>query len=212
MILNYYKESDNINTAIIGLHGWTGSEHSMVPVAKSMKIPNAKWYIPRAPYDASSGKGYTWFSGSPENGWKTKKSFNLMDKLFNKIIDDGFLPNKIILLGFSMGASLSLRYGLTLDFPLKGIIPIAGVIRDIEDLLNTSSNESKDTPILMIHGKKDSVVDYQNSVHLVNILQNNGFTSHLEIVEGGHIISLPSSRLVKEFINTGSTVNLQLAL
>ena len=135
-----------------------------------------------------------------------------MDQLFNKIIDDGFLPNKIILLGFSMGASLSLRYGLTLDFPLKGIIPIAGVIRDIEDLLNTSSNESKDTPILMIHGKKDSVVDYQNSVHLVNILQNNGFTSHLEIVEGGHIISLPSSRLVKEFINTGSTVNLQLAL
>ena len=101
MILNYYKESDNINTAIIGLHGWTGSEHSMVPVAKSMKIPNAKWYIPRAPYNASSGKGYTWFSGSPENGWKTKKSFNLMDKLFNKIIDDGFLPNKIILLGFS---------------------------------------------------------------------------------------------------------------
>ena len=212
MILNYYKESDNINTAIIGLHGWTGSEHSMVPVAKSMKIPNAKWYIPRAPYDASSGKGYTWFSGSPENGWKTKKSFNLMDKLFNKIIDDGFFPDKIILLGFSMGASLSLRYGLTLDFPLKGIIPIAGVIRDIEDLLNTSSNESKDTPILMIHGKKDSVVDYQKSVHLVNILQNNGFTSHLEIVEGGHIINLRSSRLVKEFINTGSTVNLQLAL
>ena len=212
MILNYYKESDNINTAIIGLHGWTGSEHSMVPVAKSMKIPNAKWYIPRAPYDASSGKGYTWFSGSPENGWKTKKSFNLMDKLFNKIIDDGFLPNKIILLGFSMGASLSLRYGLTLGFTLKGIIPIAGVIRDIEDLLNTSSNQSKHTPILMIHGKKDSVVDYQKSVRLVDILQNNGFTSHLEIVEGGHIISLPSSRLVKEFINTGSTVNLQLAL
>lgn len=212
MILNYYKESDNINTAIIGLHGWTGSEHSMVPVAKSMKIPNAKWYIPRAPYDASSGKGYTWFSGSPENGWKTKKSFNLMDKLFNKIIDDGFLPNKIILLGFSMGASLSLRYGLTLGFTLKGIIPIAGVIRDIEDLLNTSSNQSKHTPILMIHGKKDSVVDYQKSVYLDDILQNNGFTSHLEIVEGGHIISLPSSRLVKEFINTGSTVNLQLAL
>ncbi len=212
MILNYYKESDNINTAIIGLHGWTGSEHSMVPVAKSMKIPNAKWYIPRAPYNASSGKGYTWFSGSPENGWKTKKSFNLMDKLFNKIIDDGFLPNKIILRGFSMGASLSLRYGLTLDFPLKGIIPIAGVIRDIEDLLNTSSNESKHTPILMIHGKKDSVVDYQNSVHLADILQKNGFTSHLEIVESGHIISLHSSRLVKEFINNGSTVNLQLAL
>ena len=76
MILNYYHESDNINTAIIGLHGWTGTEHSMVPVAKSMKISNAKWYIPRAPYNASSGKGYTWFSGSPENGWKTETLLN----------------------------------------------------------------------------------------------------------------------------------------
>ena len=143
MILNFYKESDKINTAIIALHGWTGSEHSMVPVAKSMKVPNAKWYIPRAPYEASSGKGYTWFSGSHENGWKTKKTFNLMDKLFERIIHDGFLPNKIILLGFSMGANLALRYGLKAGFTLKGIISIASVVRDINDLLNNIIRNKK---------------------------------------------------------------------
>ena len=212
MILNYYQESDNINTAIIGLHGWTGTEHSMVPVAKSMKISNAKWYIPRAPYNASSGKGYTWFSGSPENGWKTEKTFNLMDKLFNKIIDDGFSHNKIILLGFSMGASLSLRYGLRLDFSLKGIIPIAGYMRDADELINTSSIKSKQTPILIIHGEKDSVVDYNNSINLTNLLKSNGFTSHLEIVESGHIISIPTSNLVKKFIKTGSISNMESAL
>jgi predicted esterase len=212
MILNYYQESDKINTAIIGLHGWTGTEHSMVPVAKSMKISNAKWYIPRAPYSASSGKGYTWFSGSPEKGWKTKKTFNLMDTLFQEIIDEGFSPNKIILFGFSMGASLSLRYGLSLDYSLKGIIPIAGYIRDTDELLDTSSIESKQTPILMIHGKKDSVVDYHNSINLSNLLKNNGFTSHAEIVESGHIISIPTSNLVKRFIETGSISNLELAL
>ena len=172
MILNYFQESDKIDTAIIGLHGWTGTEYSMVPVAKSMKVPNAKWYIPRAPYNASSGKGYTWFSGSPETGWKSKKTFNLMDKIFNQIINDGFFPNKIILLGFSMGASLAIRYGLTLDVILKGIIPIAGMVRDTEELLDSSSIESKQTPILMIHGKKDSVVDYHNSINLGKILKN----------------------------------------
>ena len=212
MILNYYQESDKISTAIIGLHGWTGTEHSMVPVAKSMKISNAKWYIPRAPYDASSGKGFTWFSGSPENGWKTKKTFNLMDTLFKKIIDDGFSPNKIILLGFSMGASLSLRYGLSLGFSLKGIIPIAGYIRDTDELLNSSSLESKQTPILMIHGKKDSVVDYHNSINLSTLLNSNGFTSNIKIVESGHIISISSSKLVKRFVKTGSISNIELAL
>ena len=210
MILNYYKESDKINTAIIALHGWTGSEHSMVPVAKSMKVPNAKWYIPQAPYEASSGKGYTWFSGSPESGWKTKKTFNLMDKIFDKIIDDGFLPNKIILFGFSMGASVSLLYGLRLSFLLKGIISIAGYIRDTDKLLNTSSIESKQTPILMIHGKKDSVIDYHNSINLDNLLVTNGFRSHLEIVDSGHIISIPTFKLVKKFIKTGSIPNMEL--
>ena len=212
MILNYFQESDIIDTAIIGLHGWTGTEYSMVPVAKSMKVPNAKWYIPRAPYNASSGKGYTWFSGSPETGWKSKKTFNLMDKIFNQIINDGFFPNKIILLGFSMGASLAIRYGLTLDVILKGIIPIAGMVRDTEELLDSSSIESKQTPILMIHGKKDSVVDYHNSINLAKILKNNGYTSHVEIVESGHIISIPTSRLVRNFIKTGSIEKINLAL
>lgn len=212
MILNYFQESDKIDTAIIGLHGWTGTEYSMVPVAKSMKVPNAKWYIPRAPYNASSGKGYTWFSGSPETGWKSKKTFNLMDKIFNQIINDGFFPNKIILLGFSMGASLAIRYGLTLDVILKGIIPIAGMVRDTEELLDSSSIESKQTPILMIHGKKDSVVDYHNSINLAKILKNNGYTSHVEIVESGHIISIPTSRLVRSFIKTGSIEKMNLAL
>ena len=212
MILNYFQESDKIDTAIIGLHGWTGTEYSMVPVAKSMKVPNAKWYIPRAPYNASSGKGYTWFSGSPETGWKSKKTFNLMDKIFNQIINDGFLPNKIILLGFSMGASLAIRYGLTLDVILKGIIPIAGMVRDTEELLDSSSIESKQTTILMIHGKKDSVVDYHNSINLGKILKNNGYTSHVEIVESGHIISIPTSRLVRSFIKTGSIEKINLAL
>ena len=212
MILNYFQESDIIDTAIIGLHGWTGTEYSMVPVAKSMKVPNAKWYIPRAPYNASSGKGYTWFSGSPEIGWKSKKTFNLMDKIFNQIINDGFFPNKIILLGFSMGASLAIRYGLTLDVILKGIIPIAGMVRDTEELLDSSSIESKQTPILMIHGKKDSVVEYHNSINLGKILKNNGYTSHVEIVESGHIISIPTSRLVRSFIKTGSIEKINLAL
>ena len=212
MILNYFQESDKIDSAIIGLHGWTGTEYSMVPVAKSMKVPNAKWYIPRAPYNASSGKGYTWFSGSPETGWKSKKTFNLMDKIFNQIINDGFLPNKIILLGFSMGASLAIRYGLTLNVILKGIIPIAGMVRDTEELLDSSSIESKQTPILMIHGKKDSVVDYHNSINLGKILKNNGYTSHVEIVESGHIISIPTSRLVRSFIKTGSIEKINLAL
>ena len=211
MILNYHQESDKPNIAIIGLHGWTGTEHSMVPVAKTMKIRSAKWYIHRAPYNASTGQGYTWFSGSHESGWKIKKSFNLLDKIVQQVQNDGFNQDNIILFGFSMGGSLSLRYGLEIQSQLRGIIPVAAWVRDPEELINSASMESKQTPILMIHGKDDSVVDYKKSIAAAAEIKNNGFFIHLEIVSGGHIIGIYATNLIKQFIETGRLENLHLA-
>ena len=51
-----------------------------------------------------------------------------------------------------------------------------------------------------------------NSINLAKILKNNGYTSHVEIVESGHIISIPTSRLVRSFIKTGSIEKMNLAL
>ena len=211
MILNYHQESESPRIAVIGLHGWTGSEHSMVPVARAMRIQSAKWYIPRAPYKASAGQGHTWFSGSPEKGWKVKKTFNLLDTLIKQVMNDGFDPDNIILLGFSMGGSLSLRYGLEMQCQLRGIIPVAAWVREPEELINSASMESKQTPILMIHGKDDSVVDHKKSITVAAEMKNNGFSIHLEIVSGGHIISVYATNLIKQFIKTGRLENLDLA-
>jgi len=211
MILNYHQESESPRIAVIGLHGWTGSEHSMVPVARAMRIQTAKWYIPRAPYKASAGQGHTWFSGSPEKGWKVKKTFNLLDALIKQVMNDGFDPDNIILLGFSMGGSLSLRYGLGMQCQLRGIIPVAAWVRESEELINSASMESKHTPILMIHGKDDSVVDHKKSITVAAEMKNNGFSIHLEIVSGGHIISVYATNLIKQFIKTGRLENLDLA-
>jgi len=211
MILNYHQESESPRIAVIGLHGWTGTEHSMVPVARAMRIQSAKWYIPRAPYKASAGQGHTWFSGSPEKGWKVKKTFNLLDTLIKQVMNDGFDPDNIILFGFSMGGSLSLRYGLGMQFQLRGIIPVAAWVREPEELINSASMESKQTPILMIHGKDDSVVDHKKSITVAAEMKNNGFSIHLEIVSGGHIISVYATNLIKQFIKTGRLENLDLA-
>ena len=211
MKLNYHQESNNPNIAIIGLHGWTGTEHSMVPVARAMRIQSAKWYIPRAPYKASAGQGHTWFSGSPDNGWKVKKTFNLLDTLIQQVMNDGFDQDNIILFGFSMGGSLSLRYGLGMQCQLRGIIPVAAWVREPEELINAASMESKQTPILMIHGKDDSVVDHKKSITVATEMKNNGFSIHLEIVSGGHIISVYATNLIKQFIKTGRLENLDLA-
>ena len=200
MILNYFQESDKIDTAIIGLHGWTGTEYSMMPVAKSMKVPNAKWYIPRAPYNASSGKGYTWFSGSDAKGWRYEKTLEMMPKIMQTIIDDGFSPENTFIIGFSMGAGLSMLFASRLPYSIGGVIPIAGYIMKKEHLLSAMTQESLRTPFLMIQGDKDEIITPAQSRETANLLTSVGYSVNYKMFDAKHKIPKNAIPVIKKFI------------
>ena len=102
MIFHTFQDTDAPTRAVLGLHGWTGDELSMESIAKSVSSPLTKWFMPRAPYDADTGDGYTWFSGSDEAGWKYDKTVEMMSTILGTIAEDGFLPNQTFIVGFSM--------------------------------------------------------------------------------------------------------------
>ena len=74
MKINTFQDSKKNKLALLALHGWTGDEFSMEAIANETGPLSAKWYLPRAPYNADTGKGYTWFSGSDEKGWRYNKT------------------------------------------------------------------------------------------------------------------------------------------
>ncbi len=39
-------------TFVIGLHGWTGDEHSLNPISMGVMLHNSLWIFPRAPFNA----------------------------------------------------------------------------------------------------------------------------------------------------------------
>jgi len=200
MIINYFQDSDSPKRAVIGLHGWTGDEHSMVPVAKSMKLEHTKWYMPRAPYKADTGGGYTWFSGSDEIGWKYEKTFELTSTLISHALEDGFAPKNIYLIGFSMGAGLSLHVGLRLDVSIGGIIPIAGFIRNPKRLFNNATQISRQTPILILHGTEDEIISVEDGKKAHDLLNENGYCVHMETYKADHKIPLQSGKIIQGFI------------
>ena len=89
--------------AIIGIHGFNGDENSFDPVVELINFNQASWYLPRAPYLSKwkDKEGNSWFSGNDEIGWEYKKTFSGLHNLIKKIIQHGFLPDKIFLMGFS---------------------------------------------------------------------------------------------------------------
>ncbi|MBT3216181.1 MAG: prolyl oligopeptidase family serine peptidase [Candidatus Marinimicrobia bacterium] len=201
MILNTHQTSNNPEVAILALHGWSGDEDSMVPVAKTMRINDAAWYIPRAPYASSSGNGYTWFSGSDEEGWKYKKSFSLLNNLMSKIRDDGFSNDSIYLVGFSMGASLALEFALRVKYQIGGIIPIAGFIKDEVRLKSDATKASRTTPILILHGEKDDIVHPESGQKTYDFLSEQGYCVKLITFRGGHKIPFSAGEAINTFIS-----------
>lgn len=199
-MINYYQDSERPKRAIIALHGWTGDEHSMVPLAKSIMLQDAKWYIPRAPYKDDVGKGFTWFSGNDETGWQYEKTFELTSELIKQVLHDGFSPPDIYLIGFSMGASLCYYVALRLDFPIGGIIPIAGMIRNPERLFAHATSTSRETPILILHGTEDDIVPIQLGQDAFDLLKNKGFNVSIETYAAKHKIPVVAYDLISDFI------------
>ena len=201
LVKRTYATSDKPDKAIIAIHGWKGDEYVFEQVAKLIDLENSEWFFPRAPYKADSGNGNSWFGGNDEVGWEFDKTFDGMKNLINKIEKSGYSPSKIFLIGFSQGACLAIDFALRLQFSIGGIVAIAGFIKFKERFLSEASNESDDTPILLMHGNQDDIIPIKAGETAYNILLEKGNPIHFERYNAKHKIPLKKMNLINKFIN-----------
>ena len=200
--LHILDSKTNPSTVIIALHGWTGDQFVLEPVANMLKLSSVKWFFPRAPYRAPLKKGFTWFEGSDEKGWSYQKTFDGLDSLFNQIINEGYGKMDIFVMGFSQGACLAMEYVLRLPFSIAGIIPIAGFIKFKDKLKLEHSQESKATKILLMHGEEDKIVELNESKASFKILNDLGYSVDLQTYDAGHKIPLSCRAIIEPFIES----------
>ncbi|MFQ6613008.1 MAG: alpha/beta hydrolase [Fidelibacterota bacterium] len=201
LVLKTFQHQPETEIAIVGLHGWTGDESALMPLVHSINLKSAKWFFPRAPYQADNGTGYTWFSGTDETGWHYKKTWEGLDLLLESIRQEGFFRERIFLLGFSQGATLCMEYGVRLNFPLGGLIPIAGFIKKEEKLNREATMESTKTPVLLLHGQEDKIVTPEGSKKAYEFFLKRGHPVWLELYRAGHKIPLKAAVIIRDFIN-----------
>ncbi|MFH1852774.1 MAG: dienelactone hydrolase family protein [Candidatus Neomarinimicrobiota bacterium] len=186
--------------AIIGLHGWSGDEQSLLPVARGVRCREAHWLLPRGPYPAQDGDGFAWFAGSDRRTWQADRSFILLDELLAGLREDGFAAADIYFCGFSMGACLALEYALRLPHALGGIVPIAGFIRDPQMLAKAATAASRATPVLLLHGAEDEIVPSESSQTAYQFLKDRGQPVTLELYPAAHKIPVDRFGLIRGFI------------
>lgn len=198
MIIESFLEKTPPNSAVIGLHGYTGDEHVLKPILTGINSHHTKWYLPRAPYKNQNGNGNTWFIGNDTDGWQFQKSFDLLNELLNQVIKEGFPKEKVFILGFSQGACLVMEFMVRLPFSIGGIIPIAGFIKFSERFKQDATHQSKNTPVHLFHGENDQIVPFNESEKSSKLFSLLGYDVTLTPYQAKHKIS---TRIMKNIRN-----------
>jgi phospholipase/carboxylesterase len=194
--------------AVVLLHGYGSDGNDLIGLAPYWRetLPEALFVAPNAPMpcDGFAG-GYQWFeidfAGDRLAGRQTgvvKARPVLVEFLEAMWAQTGIRPEDTILGGFSQGAMMVLHVGLSLDKPLMGIVAYSGAFLPPTGYDDPAKAK---TPICIVHGDMDDVVDPKLSAEANTLLVKAGYDVHYAQRPGlGHSIDQQGLDFVTEFI------------
>ncbi len=188
---------------IILLHGVHANGANLAPLADWLKaaLPGADIVAPDAP-DATP-LGFQWFSldavtaeNRPKRLAEARPAF---DALIGRIIAaHGFSDDLrgVALVGFSQGAMMALDALATGRWPVASVVAFSG--RFASPLPCAPSLQ---TPVLLVHGDADDVIDWRESREAEQTLRVLGVSARLHVLPGvDHCITPEGADLAASFL------------
>ena len=198
---DFHKTDTSVDKVIVAIHGWQGDRDSMRPLIKSMKIPNAGWYLLEAPYPVKEGEGWSWSYEISDGNWEIDKPKKLLNHFFSQLFEK-YTSENIYVIGFSQGGLVCLDFVLFLDQPLGGVFPICGFLRQPKVELERFHPSQKKTPVLIGHGKDDDKVPVTASENAYCLLKDQGAKVELFLYNGKHKIGMDYMKKMGNMIQT----------
>ena len=198
------------------LHGYGDNAENFIPLAKYLNdsTMEANFFAPNAPFSVSQyPTGRQWFNPYPngihynEAGLKEKAIMQEECKAsINKLkeyINDYCLLNDLthrdcFLIGFSQGAMIAYELGNFIRKTFAGCVMLSGRILLSRSLDN---NFFIKTPLMIVHGDTDDIVNPVYFTEACKITKSCGFIVEKHLMNGeGHTISSKTLKLVQNFL------------
>lgn len=198
---------------IVLLHGWGANAQDILALAPNLNLPEYQYVFPDAPFQHPySSMGKMWYDLTQDFRFESTPGFRdrpdlstsrqSLTDLLNTLTQELGIPYaRTILGGFSQGGAMTLDVGLTL--PLAGLMVLSGY-------LHAPVTAQTLPPILMMHGKQDTVVPLAAAQRAKNSLVAQGLSvQYQEFDNMGHEISLQVLKQIQAFANKilGNAVN-----
>jgi len=136
-----------------------------------------------------------WYErGGNESHEAVRFALQAFDGFVKEVLERYQVPTgKVVLLGFSQGGAVALRYGLLRPDRFAGIAVLNGTLHQVEDLRPDLPAEKKQ-PIFVGHGTWDSLVPVEYSHKLVAFLEGEGYRPFFRTYPMDHQINLAELR------------------
>lgn len=176
------------------LHGWGANAKDLASVVPFLNLPDYQFILPDAPFNhphVPGGKAWYDFQQNNKGYFESKQLLN--DWLQSLEKETGVPLSQMILSGFSQGAAMTLDVGLQL--PLAGLVALSGYLHPV-----TESTTSAISPILLVHGRQDSVVPLSAAQKARDSLFAMGAKVQYQEFDMGHEIRPEVITLIRNFI------------
>ena len=173
---------------IIWLHGLGADGHDFEPLVPELVergSPSLRFVFPHAPVrPVTINNGYqmrAWYDiigidrRSTEDFAGMQASAESIARLIKREKDDGILPERIAIAGFSQGGALALHLATRFPEKLAGVIALSCYLPLAKDLAAQKHAANAATPFFMAHGTQDPVVPFPLGDESRQLLASAGY-------------------------------------
>ena len=180
---------------IVGLHGWGANAQNLASVVPLLNLPNYQFMFPHAPFPHTyMPTGKMWYDLGREKGQGLQESRKLLTNWLVSLENSTGVPlSRTVLSGFSQGAAMALDVGLNL--PVAALVALSGYLHPISEPGN-----GKFPPVLIVHGRQDSVVPLKAAQSARDTLVALGVSVQYQEFDMGHEILPEVLALIRTFV------------
>ena len=178
----------NPTVAIIWMHGLGADANDFVPMLQELDLaglPPIRFIFPNADtMPVTVNGGYVmraWYDivatdlGRQEDEAGLRASQTKVEALMARENARGIPNERIILAGFSQGCAMTLQTGLRQTTKLAGMLCLSGYVPIAAKAAAEHTPESKATPIFLVHGRMDPVIQIARATASRDLLIEWGY-------------------------------------
>jgi phospholipase/carboxylesterase len=185
--------------AVVMLHGRGADAAGMLSLAEVFAQPDLAYLAPQAA--GRSWYPYSFLAPIARNEPFLTSALQMLDRMLGRLGDEGFGPERVVLLGFSQGACLALEYAARHALRYGGLVGLSGGLMGPEESPRDYAGRLAGTPVFLGCSDIDPHIPVDRVHETARVLGALGGAIIERIYPGmGHAISDDEIRQVRSLL------------